>query len=135
MEGAMSALGQKRTFAAQRLTGSIDLGRRFSRYVAATRDERLGAPDGVGRDRDQAAGSIGTGEVIYITCCRAAVVNVRFGSLADMCNAKAHVRFASNSDRESGFPQTAMSASPPKADMCAATTDVCKGPIADTAAR
>ena len=32
--------------------------------------------------------------------------NVRFGSKADMCAAKGHVRFAPNSDRESGrsFP-------------------------------
>ena len=30
--------------------------------------------------------------------------NVRFGSLADICSAKGHVRFAPNSDRESGFP-------------------------------
>ena len=44
--------------------------------------------------------------------------NVRFGSLADICSAKGHVRFAPNSNRESGFPQTAMSALPLKADMC-----------------
>ena len=43
--------------------------------------------------------------------------NVCFGSLADICTAKGHVRFAPNSDRESGFPQTLMSALPPKADM------------------
>jgi hypothetical protein len=30
--------------------------------------------------------------------------DVRFGSLADICSAKGHVRFAPNSDRESGFP-------------------------------
>jgi hypothetical protein len=29
---------------------------------------------------------------------------VRFGSLADICSAKGHVRFAPNSNRESGFP-------------------------------
>ena len=29
-------------------------------------------------------------------------VNVRYGSLADMCSAKRHVRFAPNSDRKSG---------------------------------
>jgi hypothetical protein len=28
--------------------------------------------------------------------------HVRFGSLADICSAKGHVRFASNSDRKSG---------------------------------
>jgi hypothetical protein len=48
-----------------------------------------------------------------------------------MCSAKPHVRFAPNSDRESGFPQTGMSALPPKADMCDARMDVCFGPIAD----
>jgi hypothetical protein len=57
--------------------------------------------------------------------------NVRFGSLADICSAKGHVRFAPNSDRESGFPQTVMSALRPKADMCGATRDVRFGPIAD----
>jgi hypothetical protein len=31
-----------------------------------------------------------------------------------MCAAKRHVRFAPNSDRESGFPQTVMSAFDPK---------------------
>ena len=36
-----------------------------------------------------------------------------------------------NSDRESGFPQTVMSALPSKADMCGALGDVCFGPIAD----
>jgi hypothetical protein len=42
-----------------------------------------------------------------------------------MCGAKRHVRFAPNSDRESRHPQTVMSASPPKADMCAAKGNVC----------
>jgi hypothetical protein len=46
------------------------------------------------------------------------------------CN-KGHVRFALNSDRESGFPQTVMSALPPKADMCSALAYVCFGPKAD----
>jgi hypothetical protein len=50
--------------------------------------------------------------------------DVRFGSKADMCSAKGHVRFTPNSDRKSGLPQMVMSALPPKADMCAATTDV-----------
>src|SRR5262245_38083166 len=44
---------------------------------------------------------------------------------------KKQVRFSSDSDRESGFPQTVMSALPPKADMCAATRDVRYGPVAD----
>src|SRR5262245_8118002 len=57
--------------------------------------------------------------------------NVHFGSLADICSAKGHVRFAPNSDRDSGFPQTVMSALPPKADMCGAVAHVCFGPIAD----
>jgi hypothetical protein len=48
-----------------------------------------------------------------------------------MCNAKGHVRFAPNIDRESGFPQTVMSALPPKADMCSAPPNVCFGPKAD----
>jgi hypothetical protein len=48
------------------------------------------------------------------TPCKFAVnfAYVRFGSLADICSAKGHVRFAPNSDRESGFPQTVMSALP-----------------------
>jgi hypothetical protein len=44
---------------------------------------------------------------------------------------KGHVRFTPNSDRESGFPQQAISALPPKAGMCGATRDVCFGPTAD----
>jgi hypothetical protein len=50
--------------------------------------------------------------------------DVRFGSLADICRAKRHVRFGPNSDRESGFQQKVMSALLLKADMCAATKDV-----------
>ena len=45
----------------------------------------------------------------------AAVCDVRFGSKADMCGAKQNVRFTPNSDRESEFPQKAMSALPLKA--------------------
>jgi hypothetical protein len=44
---------------------------------------------------------------------------------------KTHVRFTPNSDRESGFPQTVMSALPRKADMYGALADVRFGPIAD----
>src|SRR5262244_2704765 len=43
----------------------------------------------------------------------------------------ADVRFTPNSDRESGLPQTVMSALAPKADMCGAATDVRFGPKAD----
>src|SRR4029077_3252790 len=57
--------------------------------------------------------------------------HVRFGSLADICSAKGHVRFTPDSDRESGFPRKVMSALPPKADMCRAFIYVCFGPIAD----
>jgi hypothetical protein len=59
------------------------------------------------------------------------VVDVRFGSLADICSAKGHVRFAPNSDRESGFSLKVMSALPLKADMCGALAHVCFGPKAD----
>jgi hypothetical protein len=59
--------------------------------------------------------------------------HVRFGSLADICGAKSHVRFTPNSDRESGFPHEVMSALPPKADMCSAPGDVRFVPIADIA--
>jgi hypothetical protein len=61
--------------------------------------------------------------------------NVRFGSLADICSAKGHVRLAPNSDHESGFSQKVMSALPLKADMCGARGHVCFGPIADIASR
>jgi len=57
--------------------------------------------------------------------------DVCFGSKADMCGAKRHVRFTPNSDRESGFPQQATSALPPEADMCGALAHVCFGPKAD----
>jgi hypothetical protein len=58
----------------------------------------------------------------------AETADVRFGSEADICSAKGHVRFAPNSDHESGFPQTVMSALPLKADMCGAAKDVRYGP-------
>jgi hypothetical protein len=51
----------------------------------------------------------------------AVLLDVRFGSLADMCAAKSDVRFTPNSDRKSGLPQIVMSALPRKADMCGAT--------------
>jgi hypothetical protein len=54
--------------------------------------------------------------------------NVRFGSLADICGARGHVRFAPNSDRESRLAQPVMSALPPKADVCGANRHVCFGP-------
>jgi hypothetical protein len=56
---------------------------------------------------------------------------VRFGSKADICSAKGHVRFTPNSDRKSRPPQNAMSALPLKADMCSALAHVRFGPIAD----
>src|SRR5262245_45978041 len=54
--------------------------------------------------------------------------DVRFGSQADICSAKGHVRFAPNSDRESGHAAMAMSALHLKADMCGAVAHVCFGP-------
>jgi hypothetical protein len=48
-----------------------------------------------------------------------------------MCSATGHVRFTPESDRKSGFPQTVMSALPPKTDMCGALAHVCYGPKAD----
>jgi len=62
-----------------------------------------------------------------------AIVDVRYGSLADMCVAKTYVRFAPESDRESRHPQRVMSALPPKADMCGALAQVRYGPEADIA--
>ena len=50
--------------------------------------------------------------------------NVRFGSEADICSAKGHVRFTPNSDRESRHVPMVMSALPLKADMCGAARDV-----------
>jgi len=47
--------------------------------------------------------------------------DVRFGSEADMCGAKGHVRFTPNSDRESGHAAMVMSALHLKADMCGET--------------
>src|SRR5262249_15102952 len=58
-------------------------------------------------------------------------VNVRYGSEADICAAKSDVRFTPNSDRESGLPQTIMSALSPIADMWGANGDVGDGPITD----
>ena len=56
---------------------------------------------------------------------------VRFGSKADICSAKRHVRFTPDNNSESGFPHKVMSALPPKADMCSALAHVCFGPKAD----
>jgi hypothetical protein len=50
-----------------------------------------------------------------------------------MCSATSDVHFTPDSDRESDFPQKAMSALPPKADMCSALAHVCFGPKADVA--
>jgi hypothetical protein len=48
-----------------------------------------------------------------------------------MCSAKWHVRFTPNSDRKSRHAAQVMSALPPKADMCDATSNVGFGPKAD----
>src|SRR5262245_46699433 len=48
-----------------------------------------------------------------------------------MCVGKSDVRFTPNSDHKSKLPQNAMSALPPKADMCSAKAHVCFGPKAD----
>jgi len=58
-------------------------------------------------------------------------VNVRFGSKADICGAKRHVRFTPSSDRESRHSRKVMSALPPKADICGAQAHVRFGPKAD----
>jgi hypothetical protein len=50
--------------------------------------------------------------------------HVRFGSLADMCSAKGHVRFTPDSDQKSRHAEMVMSALPLKADVCGATSDV-----------
>jgi hypothetical protein len=59
------------------------------------------------------------------------MLDVRFGSKADICAATSHVRFTPNSDRESEIPQKAMSALHPIADMCGALAYVRFGPKAD----
>ena len=63
--------------------------------------------------------------------CTGRATHVRFGSEADARTAKSDVRFAPDSDRKSGLPQKVMSASPPRADMCAALANVYYGPQAD----
>ena len=57
--------------------------------------------------------------------------DVCFGSKADICSAKGHVRFTPNSDRKSRHAAMVMSALHPKADMCGANRHVRFGPIAD----
>jgi hypothetical protein len=66
------------------------------------------------------------------SCWLSSWLDVRFGSKADMCGAIGDVRFAPNSDHESGFPQTVMCALRPKADMCSARGMSTFGPIADS---
>jgi len=51
-------------------------------------------------------------------------VDVRFGSLADICSARRHVRFIPHSDRKSRHAQIVMSALHLKADMCGANRQV-----------
>jgi hypothetical protein len=46
------------------------------------------------------------GIVAVQTCTRKGPADVRFGSKADMCSAKRHVRFGPNSDHESGHPNS-----------------------------
>src|SRR5262249_33581498 len=60
------------------------------------------------------------------------MLHVRFGSKADICSAKGHVRFTPKSDRESEISQKAMSALPPKAEMCGATGGVRFGAETDS---
>jgi hypothetical protein len=60
-----------------------------------------------------------------------ATTDVRYGSQADMGSAKWHVRFTPDSNRESGFQQKFMSASPLKADMCMALAHVSQEPEGD----
>src|SRR5262249_31942269 len=50
---------------------------------------------------------------------------------ADFPQCNRHVRFPPNSARETGLSQPAMSALPPKADMCGALAHVCFWPKAD----
>ena len=57
--------------------------------------------------------------------------DVRFGSKADMCGAREHVRFTPNSDHKSRHAALVMSALHLKADMCGANRHVCFGPKAD----
>jgi hypothetical protein len=55
----------------------------------------------------------------FIATLRSTIHNVRrFGSKADVCSATGHVRFASNSDRESRHAENGHVRFPPKADMC-----------------
>jgi hypothetical protein len=58
------------------------------------------------------------------------MAHVRFGSKADICGAKRHVRFAPNSDRETGFPQKVMSALTQSGHV-QRVAYVCFGPEAD----
>jgi len=68
---------------------------------------------------------------IKIWLCVAKESQVRFGSKADMCGAREHVRFTPNSDHKSRHAALVMSALHLKADMCGANRHVCFGPKAD----
>src|SRR5262249_16006289 len=76
----------------------------------------IASPQGLGRSSYQPASILWKGS---------GTSDVRFGSEADTCAAQMHVRFTPNSDRKSGRPQNAMSALPPKADVCGALAHVC----------
>jgi hypothetical protein len=60
--------------------------------------------------------------------------HVRFGSKADICSAKEHVRFAPNSDRESEFPVKGHVRFTPKSRHVHCRGHVCFGPKADIGA-
>src|SRR5262245_50969671 len=90
----------------------------------------MGTPEAQGKHRTDC--NHWTKGAVRKTC---ATANVRFGSEANICSAKRHVRFTPERDRKSGLQQTVMSTLPPKADMCGAMAHVCFGPIADNSLR
>jgi hypothetical protein len=66
--------------------------------------------------------------VIAMPCRRPTRAAVSaLGQKQTLLSAKRHVRFALNSDRESGFPQTVLFALPPKATRAAQTVMSAKG--------
>ena len=114
----LGRIGQQKSDA-PRIRGNLlseDLKRHRKRAGTKRSDEMASS-----HDRPQGSGGTMVRQRIGL---RKSGLDVRFGSLADICAAKYDVGFTPNSDRESGPPQNAMSALPPRADMCGATTDV-----------
>jgi hypothetical protein len=97
----MSALGHKQTCAAQKVMSALPP------IATAKADMPQMVMSALPLKADMCGAT-------FIRVAPTTANEYRFGSLADIRNAASDVRFALKSDRESGLPQTVMSALPPE---------------------